>query len=134
MTPNPTPRRPVAKVLPPEAPGMRALTSLITGVVIICALYFGRAVLIPIILAVLLSFLVAPFVDLLRRLRLGQVPSVILAVLVALSVLTAVGALIGAQVAQLAGDLPQYQVAVERKIEDVQQKTIGRADAFLDRK
>jgi len=60
---------------------LRALTSLITGVVVICALYFGRAVLIPIILAVLLSFLVAPFVDLLRRLKFGQVPSVIVAVL-----------------------------------------------------
>jgi predicted PurR-regulated permease PerM len=131
MTPNPTPRRPIAKVLSPEMSGTRALTSLVTGVAIICALYFGRAVLIPIILAVLLSFLVAPFVDLLRRLRLGQVPSVILAVLVALAVLTAVGALIGAQVAQLASDLPQYQYAVERKIDSVQQKTIGRADAFL---
>ncbi len=131
MNSNPAPRRPLSKVLPPDAPGMRALLSLVTGVVVICALYFGRAVLIPIILAVLLSFLVAPFVDLLRRLRLGQVPSVILAVLVALSVLTAVGALIGAQVAQLAGDLPQYQFAVERKIDAVQQKTIGRADAFL---
>jgi predicted PurR-regulated permease PerM len=131
MTPNPAPRRPASKVLPPEAPGMRALVSIVTGVVVICALYFGRAVLIPIILAVLLSFLVAPFVDLLRRLKLGQVPSVILAVLVALSVLTAVGALIGAQMAQLAGDLPRYQVAVERKIDAVQERTVGRADAFL---
>lgn len=133
MSSTPPPRRQIPKVLPPESPGMRALTSLIAGVVVICALYFGRAVLIPIILAVLLSFLVAPFVDLLRRLRLGQVPSVILAVLVALSVVTAVGALIGAQVAQLASDLPQYQVAVERKIDAVQQKTIGRADVFLGR-
>ncbi len=112
MTPNPDPRRQVPQVLPPEMPGMRTLTSLIAGVVVICALYFGRAVLIPIILAVLLSFLVAPIVDFLRRLRLGQVPSVILAVLVALSVLTAAGVLIGAQVAQLASDLPQYQFTV----------------------
>jgi predicted PurR-regulated permease PerM len=124
-------RRPPAKVLPPEVPSIRALTSLMTGVVVICALYFGRAVMIPIILAVLLSFLLAPFVDLLRRFKFGQVPSVIVAVLLALSVLTAVGALIGAQIAQLAGDLPKYQVAVERKIEAVQKITVGRADEFL---
>src|SRR5258707_312193 len=80
MNRNPAPRRPSSKVLPPDAPGIRALLSLVTGVAVICALYFGRAVLIPIILAVLLSFLVAPFVDLLRRLKLGQVPSVIVAV------------------------------------------------------
>ncbi|SAL75376.1 AI-2 transport protein TqsA [Caballeronia peredens] len=133
MPQAPGPRRPPAKILPPEAPGVRALASLVTGVIIICALYFGRAVMIPIILAILLSFLLAPFVDLLRRLRLGQVPSVIVAVVIALSVLTAVGALIGAQVAQLAGDLPKYQVAVERKIDSVQRLTVGRADEFLGR-
>ncbi|GGD84851.1 AI-2E family transporter [Caballeronia grimmiae] len=129
----PGPRRPPAKVLPPDAPGLRALASLLTGVVVICALYFGRAVMIPIILAILLSFLLAPFVDFLRRLRFGQVPSVIVAVVVALSVLTAVGALIGAQVAQLAGDLPKYQVAVERKVDNIQRLTVGRADEFLGR-
>jgi predicted PurR-regulated permease PerM len=133
MPQAPAPRRPPAKILPPEAPGVRALASLVTGVVVICALYFGRAVMIPIILAILLSFLLAPFVEFLRRLRFGQVPSVIVAVVIALSVLTAVGALIGAQVAQLAGDLPKYQVAVERKLENVQKMTVGRADAFLGR-
>ncbi|KIG08128.1 AI-2E family transporter [Caballeronia concitans] len=129
----PGPRRPPTKVLPPDAPGLRALASLVTGVVVICALYFGRAVMIPIILAILLSFLLAPFVDFLRRLRFGQVPSVIVAVVIALSVLTAVGALIGAQVAQLASDLPKYQVAVERKVDNIQRMTVGRADAFLGR-
>ncbi|GAB5094317.1 AI-2E family transporter [Caballeronia sp. LP006] len=133
MPPAPGSRRPPAKILPPDAPGLRALASLVTGVIVICALYFGRAVLIPIILAILLSFLLAPFVDMLRRIRFGQVPSVIVAVLLALSVLTAVGALIGAQVAQLAGDLPKYQVAVERKIDSVQRLTVGRADEFLGR-
>ncbi|KND61718.1 transport protein [Candidatus Burkholderia verschuerenii] len=127
------PRRSPAKILPPEAPGLRALASLVTGVIVICALYFGRAVMIPIILAILLSFLLAPFVDMLRRLKLGQVPSVIVAVAVALTVLTGVGALIGAQVAQLAGDLPKYQVAIERKIDTVQSLTVGRADEFLGR-
>ena len=133
MPPASGPRRPPAKVLPPESPGLRALASLVAVVVVICALYFGRAVMIPIILAILLSFLLAPFVDFLRRLRFGQVPSVIVAVVVALSVLTAVGALIGAQVAQLAGDLPKYQVAVERKVESIQRMTVGRADEFLGR-
>ncbi|VXC88233.1 conserved membrane hypothetical protein [Burkholderia sp. 8Y] len=133
MPPLPGPRRPPAKILPPDAPGLRALASLVAVVVVICALYFGRAVMIPIILAILLSFLLAPFVDFLRRLRFGQVPSVIVAVVVALSVLTAVGALIGAQVAQLAGDLPKYQVAVERKVDSIQRMTVGRADAILGR-
>ncbi|MFP3563390.1 AI-2E family transporter [Paraburkholderia sp. SIMBA_030] len=110
---------------------MRALNSLASGVVVITALYVGRGVLIPITLAVLLSFIVAPLVGLLRRFRFGQLLSVIVAVLFALSVLSAVGVLIVAQVAQLADDLPQYQWTVEHKISVVQENTLGRADTLL---
>ncbi len=57
----------------------------------------------------------------------------IVAVALALTVLTGVGALIGVQIAQLAGDLPKYQVAIERKIDTVQNLTVGRAGEFLGR-
>jgi predicted PurR-regulated permease PerM len=60
-------------------------------------------------------------------------PSIFIAVLFALASLLAVGALIGAQLVQLAGDLPQYQVAIEQKIETVQEKTVGRADSLMSR-
>ncbi|MCC8395244.1 AI-2E family transporter [Paraburkholderia sp. MMS20-SJTR3] len=119
------------RVYPPGTPGLHGLVSLITGVVVVCALYFGRAVLIPITLSVLLSFLLAPLVQMLRRLHMGQLPSIFIAVLFALASLLAVGALIGAQLVQLAGDLPQYQEAIEQKIETVQEKTIGRADSLM---
>jgi predicted PurR-regulated permease PerM len=128
-----TPQRPPNRVYPPGTPGLQGLTSVITAVVLVCGLYFGREVLIPITLAVLLSFLLAPLVSLLRRLRFGQLPSIFVAVLVALISLLAVGALIAAQIAQLAGSLPQYQAAIEDKIESVQEKTVGRADALLTR-
>ncbi|MGY6151447.1 AI-2E family transporter [Paraburkholderia graminis] len=128
----PPPGRP-NRVYPPGAPGLHGLASVITGVVVVCALYFGRAVLIPITLSVLLSFLLAPLVQMLRRLRMGQLPSIFIAVLFALAALLAIGALIGAQLVQLAGDLPQYQVAIEQKIETVQEKTIGRADSLMSR-
>ncbi|GAB7525135.1 AI-2E family transporter [Paraburkholderia sp. 2C] len=128
-----TPQRSSNRVYPPGVPGLLGLTSTITAVVVVCGLYFGREVLIPITLAVLLSFLLAPLVSVLRRLRFGQLPSIFVAVLVALVSLLAVGTLIAAQVAQLASSLPQYQAAIERKIETVQEKTIGRADALLTR-
>jgi predicted PurR-regulated permease PerM len=133
VTARRTSHHPGGKHPPPDASSLRALVSLTSGVVVIGALYFGRAVLIPITLAVLLSFLLAPFVDQLRRLRIGQLPSVLIAVLLTLSCLTAVGTLIGAQIAQLAGDLPRYEVAIERKVDRVEQEAIGRADAFLHR-
>lgn len=114
-------------------PGLKTLTSLATGVVMVCAMYFGRTVLIPITLAVLLSLLLAPLVDLLRRLRLGELVSVLVAVWVALSVLTAFGFLIGAQLAELASDLPRYQVAIERRVDNIQQTVVVHADAVLTR-
>jgi predicted PurR-regulated permease PerM len=119
------------RVYPPGTPGLHGLVSLITGVVVVCGLYFGRAVLIPITLSVLLSFLLAPLVQMLRRLHMGQLTSIFIAVLFALASLLAIGALIGAQLVQLAGDLPQYQEAIEQKIETVQEKTVGRADSMM---
>ncbi|MBN3847870.1 AI-2E family transporter [Paraburkholderia sp. Ac-20342] len=127
----PPPQRPPNRVYPPGTPGLHGLVSLITGVVVVCALYFGRAVLIPITLSVLLSFLLAPLVQMLRRLHMGQWPSIFIAVLFALASMLAVGALIGAQIVQLAGALPQYQEAIEQKIETVQEKTVGRADSLM---
>ncbi|WP_240658813.1 AI-2E family transporter [Paraburkholderia kururiensis] len=133
MNPSFPPRRENARVRPPEVPGLRTLTSMVAGVIAICALYFGRAVLMPITLAVLLSFLLAPFATALKRVGFRHVPSVIAAVLVALSVIAATGVLIGAQVAQLAGDLPRYQAAFEHKAQVLHEETIGRADALLRR-
>ena len=121
------------RVYPPGTPGLHGLTSVITFVVVVSGLYFAREVLIPITLAVLLSFLLAPLVGLLRRLHFGQLPSIFVAVLLAVVTLLAVSTLIGAQIAQLAGSLPQYQAAIERKVETVQEKTVGRADALLSR-
>lgn len=128
---SPTPKSTPTRAAPFSASAIRTLASLVTAAVVICALYFGRTVLIPIALSVLLSFLVAPFVALLRRLRFGQLPSIFVAVTTALMAVLAVGVLIAAQVGQLADALPQYQLAIERKIETVQQKTIAHADAFL---
>lgn len=128
---SPPPAPPSRQELAPAMQSLRALNALASGVIVIAALYMGRGVLIPITLAVLLSFIVAPLVGLLRRLRFGQLPSVIVAVLFALSVVSAVGVLIGAQVAQLAKDLPQYQWTVEHKIRVVQENTLGRADTLL---
>jgi predicted PurR-regulated permease PerM len=121
------------RVAPVVVPGLTTLTSLAIGVVVVCAMHFGRTVLIPITLAVFLSFLLAPLVDLLRRFRLGELISVLVAVCVTLLIVTAFGVLIGAQLAELASDLPRYQVAIERRIDNVQQKVVVRAEGVLTR-
>ena len=94
---DPLDRRP-AQVPPAETPGLRGLLTVVVAVVVVAALYLARSMLIPITLALLLSFLLAPLVNLLRRVHLGRIPSVLLAVLLALAVILALGGLIGTQV------------------------------------
>jgi len=130
--PSAAPRQP-AQVPPPLVPGLRGLLTLAVGVVLVAALYLGREVFIPLVLAVLLSFVLAPVVNLLRRLRLGRIPSVIVAVLLALGVIGGIGAVIGTQVAGLAGNLPQYQATVQRKVAGLQQGWLGEANRLLQR-
>ncbi|MCG7364234.1 AI-2E family transporter [Roseomonas sp. ACRSG] len=125
--------RGAAKVMPPAMPDTRSLTTLAGAVVIVAGLYLGRDVLIPVTLAFLLSLVLSPLIRLLRRARLGRVPSVILAVFIALGVLLSIGGVIGNQLAELADDLPRYQSTISRKLDTLQDMTIGRLNAVVDR-
>jgi predicted PurR-regulated permease PerM len=58
---------------------------------VVAALYWLQAVLIPLALAVLLTFLLSPVVSTLQRRGLGRVPSVLVTALLALSILGGIG-------------------------------------------
>ncbi len=131
----------MAEIIPPasraktqipaaELPGLQGLTTLAVAVVVVAALYLGREVLVPITLAILLSFVLAPLVALLRRVGLPRVPAVVMAVLVALGVLLLLGGVIGAQVATLADDVPRYASTIERKVDAVRSYATGRITAM----
>ncbi|HTW25906.1 MAG TPA: AI-2E family transporter [Acetobacteraceae bacterium] len=116
---------------PAETPGLTGLLTLAVGVVVVAGLYFGREVLIPVTLAVLLSFVLAPIANLLRRVHLGRILSVLLAVILALGVILLVGSLIGSQIADLAGDLPRYQTRLEDKFTAIEKVTAGRLSRLV---
>ena len=119
-----------AKVSPPETPGLSGLLTLAIGVVVVAGLYFGKDVLLPIVLAVLLSFVLAPVVGLLERV-LPRAVAAVLAVLLALGVIAALGTVIATQVGELAVDLPRYQATVERKVETLRSATVGRVSDLV---
>lgn len=98
------------------APSTGGLTGVVVAVVIVTALYLGREVLVPITLAFLLSFVLSPLVALLRRIHLGRILSVVVSVIVGLGIIVALGGAIGAQVADLAHDLPRYESTIETKV------------------
>lgn len=114
---------PVASVLIPE---IKSLFRLAAGVVVIAALYFGKDVLIPITLAVMLSLLLAPVVSLLQRLRFGRAPAVILTVLAALGIFGLVATLFATQATSLAADAPRYAKSIESKFEGLSALTAAR--------
>ncbi len=116
-----------------DLPSLAGLLTLAVSLVTVAALYLARDLLSPLTLAVLLSFVLAPLVRLLRRARLPWPPAVLIAVLLALAVLLAVGGVIGAQIAGLADDLPRYETTIRKKVDTVQELTIGRVNRFLAR-
>jgi predicted PurR-regulated permease PerM len=85
-------------------------------IAVVAALYFARDVIIPITLAVLLSFLLAPAIRWLHHLRVARVPAVAFTVLVAFLVILGFGAIVVQEVSSLARDLPNYQYNLETKI------------------
>ncbi|WP_248696889.1 AI-2E family transporter [Roseomonas gilardii] len=122
---------PPAQVPPPYSPDLKHLLTIVVTVVVISALYLAREVLIPITLAILLSFVVAPVVGLLRRLGLWRTPAVLVAVLLAMSVILVLGSIIGLQIAGLAQDLPRYQATIQQKVDTVQGTALGWVNDFV---
>ena len=126
--------------LPPPAPPDPAelsrvanLLGVMVAVLAVACLYLARAVLIPLTLAVLLSFLLAPLVRLLRVLRLGRTLSAIAAALIGLGLVLGLAGLIGTQIAGLGGNVSRYQTTVEHKVAAVRGEVVDRL-AVLSRR
>jgi predicted PurR-regulated permease PerM len=90
--------------------------SLIVAAIVIAGLYFGRPVLEPLALAVLLSLLLAPAVRWLQRHRVGRVPAVFASVVLTVIVVFGLAAAVGDEVIGLARDLPKYEDNIASKI------------------
>ena len=96
------------------------------GFMIIVTLYFGREILVPIALAILLSFVLAPLVELLQRVRVPRGLAVVSVVVMAFALIFAMASLLATQLTQLAGDLPRYQSTMSEKIQSFRETTAGR--------
>ena len=105
---------------------LSAVATAILAVIIIMLLYFGREIIIPIALAILLSFVLAPLVGLLQRVRVPRGLAVVSVVIIAFAFIFAMGSLLATQLAQLAGDLPRYQSTISEKIQSFRETTAGR--------
>jgi predicted PurR-regulated permease PerM/CheY-like chemotaxis protein len=95
-------------------------------VLVTASLYFAQKVLIPLALAILLAFILAPLVDLLQRKSSWRIPSVLLVVVLALLLMSGVGLGLVLQMKRLAGDLPLYKDNIAHKIAGLRDVGQGR--------
>jgi predicted PurR-regulated permease PerM len=96
-----------------------ALINMAVAALIIAALYFGREIFVPVALAVLLSFVLAPFVIRLHSWRIPRTASVLIVVFFGFAIIFSLGGLMVSQATHLAAKLPGYQQTLSDKVESL---------------
>lgn len=121
---------PPASAAPPpasethDAPGVSVTTAVVV-LLTIAVLYFGRDIFLPFALAVLLSFLLAPPVEWLRRLHMPRVPAVLIVVTSVMLFIAGLSVLVGSQAVNIASNLPAYQKTMQEKIRSIRTSAPG---------
>ena len=103
---------------------LKSAATLFISAIIIVALYVGREAFVPIALAILFSFILAPLVKMLRRLGAGRVVSVLAVVLGAAAGAAILVVVVTMQISQLAADLPRYQTTIVAKMAALKQMRV----------
>ena len=129
MKPGADSDRPVMPVVYPKAAGVVAT---------VAALYFGQDIFIPLAIAVLLTFALAPLVSILRKIHIPRAAGAVAVVLGAFASIVIFGAVVLSQLGTLAQNLPIYQSNIESKIKLIKDANIGeglfdRVSALLER-
>ncbi|MBS0196087.1 MAG: AI-2E family transporter [Planctomycetes bacterium] len=88
-------------------------------VMVVAVLYLAKGVLIPLMLALVLTFLLGPVCNWLEKLGFGRISSVLITVIVAFTLLGAGVWIAAVQVMDLAPKLPEYQNNVQTKLHSV---------------
>lgn len=105
---------------------------LIVFVTVFAALYFGRDVFIPLALAILVTFVLAPVAAWLERRRIPRGVAAICVVGVVCALTLTLSYVVGDQVVQFGKDLENYKVEIVRKIKLVQGTGTGVVGKFFE--
>jgi predicted PurR-regulated permease PerM len=96
---------------------LRPIITLAGLVLVTGFLYWARPVLMPLALAILFAFILAPAVNVLQRRGLGRVPSVLVVVFLAFGLAGGIGYFVGNQFAGLVRHLPDYKGLIVAKFD-----------------
>jgi predicted PurR-regulated permease PerM len=102
-----------------------ALPTVASVVTAVAALYFGREVFLPIAVALLLTFAIAPVVSWLKRLGIPRIAAVIASVAGAFAALSLFSFVVATQVSDLAQNIPVYQINILTKVRALKENGLG---------
>lgn len=103
----------------------------VTMIGVTAILYLGKEVLLPLAIALLLTFALAPIVSALRKMSVPKIVAVSLTVATAFIVIAAFAFLVATQVSNLAQNIPTYQSNVIEKIRSL--KELGAGGGIIER-
>lgn len=111
-----------------EAVALRILaTAALLGMIVL-----GRDVLVPIALAAMAAFVLAPVVRQIRRLGLGQTGASLLTLSLVALLAVGVAGVLALQLASLSNNLPRYQAHLQDKVQAVRHLSLGPLGALND--
>lgn len=93
-------------------------------VLVVAVLYWAQAVLVPVALAILITFVLSPPVTSLQR-RIGRLPAIVVVVTLVFTGLGLAGWGVASQMSTLASDLPHYRDNIRQKVADVRKASRG---------
>lgn len=118
-----TSRSPLPVVQSASDSRANVLQGLLIAAIVIGGLYFAQEVLLPLAVAILLSFVLTPPMLFLQRIKVPRVLAVVVVVAIAFSVLGGLGWLISHEATTLAGNLPNYRWTLSQKIDLLRETT-----------
>ncbi|WP_319783871.1 AI-2E family transporter [Oceanisphaera sp. IT1-181] len=122
----------------PTPKNQNSFLTLIGVSVIIAILYFAKVVILPVAMAIMLSFLLAPLIIRLQRYGIPRLAAIVSTLVIAFSLIAVIAWSIGIQVINLAEQLPRYEITLLDKIRQINSKKqvdspLSRAGEVVDK-
>jgi predicted PurR-regulated permease PerM len=115
-----------------SAKDISRLLTLVAAAIVIAALYFARVMLVPLALAVLFTFVLAPLVSVLERIHIRRFLAIFLVVGIAVSGIGIMGWTVGNQLIDVTNQLPSYKTNIREKIDAIHNPKNRRLDKAAD--
>jgi predicted PurR-regulated permease PerM len=100
--------------------------------IVVAGLWAAKPLLVPLVLATLLSFLLAPLADRLERWRLPRIAAVLLVTALAFAAIAALAYVVVGQALDLVESLPRYRRNIEARVQEVDQRTQALMSRFSE--